>query len=492
MLDRLRAKAFGLFRPFVMLLAATAIGVYLVLGVLHLRYPYELEWMEGGIVDEILRVAAGQKIYVRPTLDYVPFLYAPLYIYVSAAFTKLLGPGFLAPRLVSYLASIGAIALIGRFVHRETRGAFFPSLFAAGLFAATYCQSAAFFDIARVDSLFLLLALGALYTLRFSPTPRGQALSALLLVLAFLTKQSASVLVVPMAFFAVLRDRKKAWIFGVCAIGGIVGSAALLDVVHGGWFSYFVLWLPRQHPLVGRMAYDFWILDLLGPLGIACLGGLFYLLVGATDPEARRFHALMAAGMLFIAWTGRLHAGGWPNVIMPGFAMIAILAGLGAHSAFVLAGEAPEKSRRIEALVLLAAALQLGSLVYDPKRVVPTAADRQAGDAFVASLRAMDGEVFLPAHGYLLTLAGKPTHAHEMAMEDILGIGGGKPGAALLAEVRKALKEKRFSVVIPDTGWHQREIDESYRRQRDAIIDPAAFFPVTGMRTRPKGVYLPR
>ncbi len=474
-------------------MAMVAMSIYLTLGVIHLRYPYELEWMEGGLLDEILRVASGQKIYVRPTLDFVPYLYAPLYFYVSAAFTKLFGAGFFAPRLVSYLSSIGAIALIARFVHRETAGDRFAAILAGGLFAATYCQSAAFFDIARVDSLFLFLVLASLYLVRFHPSPRMRALAALLFTLAFLTKQSASLVFVPLALHVALVDRRRAWIFVGGGLALMIGSVLLLDWMHEGWFWYFVFWLPQKHPLVGRMVHDFWVLDLLGPLGIACLFGLFYLLVGEGEAEVRRFHALAAMGLLTVSWTGRLHAGGWPNVIMPGFAAVAILFGLGVHGALALARRAPEaKQRGAEALVLLAAAAQLAALAYDPRRFVPTAADRLAGDALVATIRATEGEVFVPAHGYLSTLAGKRAHAHEMAMEDILGIGGGKPGAALLSELRRALREKRFAMIVPDTEWHRREIDESYRRQRDAILDPGAFFPVTGMRTRPKGLYLPK
>jgi hypothetical protein len=493
MLARLRASAFRALRPAVLLMAMVAVSVYLTLGVIHLRYPYEIEWMEGGLLDEILRVASGQKIYVRPTLDFVPYLYAPLYFYVSAAFTKLVGPGFLAPRLVSYLSSIGAIALIAGFVHKETRGDRFAAALAGGLFAATYCQSAAFFDIARVDSLFLVLTLASLYLLRFHPAPRARALAALLFTLAFLTKQSASLIFVPVALHVALVDRRRAFVFVGGGLALMIGSVLLLDWIHEGWFWYFVFWLPRQHPLVSRMAYDFWLVDLLAPLGLAAIVGLFYLLVGADDAEARRFHALTTAGMLAVSWTGRLHAGGYPNVIMPGFAALAILFGLGVHAALGLAARAPaEKQRGAQLLVLLGAALQFAALAYDPRRFVPSPGDRLAGDALVATLRETEGEVFVPAHGYLSRLAGKRPCAQEMAMEDILGIGGGKPGAALLAELRKALREKRFALIVPDTEWHRREIDESYRRQRDAILDPAAFFPVTGMRTRPKGLYLPR
>jgi hypothetical protein len=140
----------------------------------------------------------------------------------------------------------------------------------------------------------VLLVLASLYVVRFLPLAARRALAALVFALAFLTKQSASLLFVPLALHVALSIEERP---GSSSGGGLalmIGSVALLDWIHEGWFWYFVFWLPRQHPLVGRMVHDFWVLDLLAPLGIACLFGLFYLLVGDGDAEARRFHALAA------------------------------------------------------------------------------------------------------------------------------------------------------------------------------------------------------
>jgi hypothetical protein len=68
------------------LLAAGAISyilTYIIIALLRLQYPYELEWMEGGMVDHALRVLSGQKLYVRPSLEFVPFIYPPLFTYLE-------------------------------------------------------------------------------------------------------------------------------------------------------------------------------------------------------------------------------------------------------------------------------------------------------------------------------------------------------------------------------------------------------------------------
>src|ERR1700760_2995156 len=69
----------------------------------RMRYPFDIEWIESGILVSVLRILHGQGMYVAPTLHYVPFLYTPLYMYIAALATKLVGitNGYLGMRLVS-------------------------------------------------------------------------------------------------------------------------------------------------------------------------------------------------------------------------------------------------------------------------------------------------------------------------------------------------------------------------------------------------------
>ncbi len=150
------------------------IVIYLFVALRRIGYPFELEWLEGGEVEIVNRVVHGQGIYVAPSLHYVPYPYPPLFIWISAVFAKVLGVGFLAPRLVSFLASLGVLALLFHIVRRETGDAV-AGLVAAGLFAATYQASGAYFDLARVDSLFLALLLAAIALVRRT-TPGAVAL----------------------------------------------------------------------------------------------------------------------------------------------------------------------------------------------------------------------------------------------------------------------------------------------------------------------------
>src|SRR5262245_60024700 len=178
-------------------LAGAYVLAFVIVAVARLPYPFELEWLEGVVLEHVHRVLAGQAIYVAPSLDFVPLNYTPLYYYVSAAFAAVLGPGFVPLRLASLLSALGLLALIALLVRRET-GRWSGGELAAGVFAATYRRGGAWLDIARADSLYLLLLLAGVCALRWGSRVRGALVAAVLWTLAFLAKQSAPVVLAPL------------------------------------------------------------------------------------------------------------------------------------------------------------------------------------------------------------------------------------------------------------------------------------------------------
>ena len=101
-------------------LALAFLALYFAIAPARIGYPFELEWMEGACVDHVRRVLAGRPLYVVPSLDFVPFVYPPLYFWVSAVAAKLIGVGFLPLRLVSFLSSLGCFAIIFPMVRRPS------------------------------------------------------------------------------------------------------------------------------------------------------------------------------------------------------------------------------------------------------------------------------------------------------------------------------------------------------------------------------------
>src|SRR5436190_15166111 len=76
------------FLPFIVLSA----WIFVVLArvfLLRLSYPLDLARMEGGILTHALRLGSGQPLYAEPSVDFVTFLYTPLYPAVLCALSKI-------------------------------------------------------------------------------------------------------------------------------------------------------------------------------------------------------------------------------------------------------------------------------------------------------------------------------------------------------------------------------------------------------------------
>src|SRR5205823_3021688 len=95
--------------------------------------------------------------------------------------------------------------------------------------------------------------------------------------------------------------------------------------------------------------------------------------------------------------------------------------------------------------------IQLLVLVFNPMRRLPTPQDAAAGWDLVRRIASFDGDVFVPCHGYLAAMAGKPVYTHLMGVVDL----DGDPVQAedLHREIRASFEQRRFSAVIPCSGF---------------------------------------
>jgi hypothetical protein len=84
-------------------------------------------------------------------------------------------------------------------------------------------------------------------------------------------------------------------------------------------------------------------------------------------------------------------------------------------------------------------------LGYDLRPFVPSAADRAAGDALIARLRAAPGEVFVPFHNFYGHLAGKRTYLHALNLGDLQVAGLGPP-----RDLVDAIRGRGFALVVLD------------------------------------------
>lgn len=484
------------FKYSLLFVAVLYITFYLVAVYFRIQYPFELQWHEGGMVDIVIRILSGKKIYVSPSLEFVPSIYAPLYFYVSALVSHITDIGFLPLRLVSFTSSIGCFFLIFLFVRKET-GQMFYGFMAAGLFAATFRISSSWFDIARVDTLFLFLLLISIYLIRFSHSNKSVVLAGIFMSLSFFTKQTAIVISLPIMLYFIISNRREAILFiGTFTLIAGLGTL-LMNHVHDGWYKYFLFDLPRHHPLDKEMFINFWRLDLFSHLLIACIFSFFavFPFFFDSDRKACAFYSMAATGMLGASWASRIHVGGSENVLFPAYAFISILFGIGLYAFFKLLPPMSEKKRvLIEIAVYLLCIIQFFSLKYNPAKQIPTNEDLLAGKKFINAMADMEGEIFLPEHGYLPTLAGKKSYAFGMAIRDVLRAHHSDPKKKLTYEINESFRNKRFNVIITDLfelQW-EKDVEPYYRLKGKVFNNETVFWTVSGIKKRPEFIYVPK
>ncbi len=510
-----------------LLLAASAAAalVFLFGAVQRCGYPHELEWMEGALADHAWRVANGLPLYCAPSPEHVPFLYAPLLFWLGGLGIAMGIDGIVALRLVAIASTLGCALLVGHWVRRETQNVG-VGLAASGTFLAGYGWLAWWYDLARNDTLFVVLVLATAYVLRHGG-PRRWVGAAVLATLAVLAKQSALVWLPAIGVGALLHDWRNALRFGIAAV---LAGAAVFGLMHwtsDGWSTFFLFEMPQQHGIVGDRKLGFWTQDVLPMLPLVALG-----LVGCVAQmragRAREalFLAAFGSGALVTSWLLRMHVGGFDNVLMYGFAGACVLGPIAAANGRVLR------------CIWLAQFVWLGVVAMERGTAtwLPSAAHRHAHDELAAFVARQGGSVWIPAHGHISTRAGKGAGAHGQAVFDLLqqlpkveGIGmdltvlhdpermaqlpgrGGEAVRSLFSQAFAALRERRFAaVVIDETGGTGQfpyvfalgllgadqqpgTTDDPYVRSPTPLLrEPAAIRPLLGYETHSSYALLPR
>ncbi len=529
----------------VALAAAAPLLVYLWVAAHRIGYPYELDWMEGGSVGLAARAAGGHSLYAAPSLAYVGWTYTPLYYWVSAAVGQLIGVGFLTLRLVSLVASLGAMATLAWIVRRDT-GVRVAGLLAAGLFAATFRISGAWLDTGRVDSLFVALTLLAVAWGRSARGVRGGVGLGVLAFLAFFTKQIALVALVPLLGYLLLTRRAVGVAALLTLLGLVAGSTVALEAASGGWYGYYVLDELAGQAWAQGVWVSFWTDDVLGPLwplaALILAGAVLWARRAGLRQWARSgaaYYGLAAGGLIAAAWLSRLHTGGYANVLMPAYAAIALLAGLAAGECLrggrgaslaggggaslaggggaslaggggaTLAGARGASLARISRPrarprgrlpgataaigVAVVAVAQAALLAYPIAAQLPTSADRAAGAQLLARLRALPGNVVVLRHPWYAAQAGKGSFAHGEAITDVLRSSARRGPLALSASLRTALDADHVDAVVLDGRFDAHllapALAREFRLASSAITD-VPLYPLTDLRTAPRLLYV--
>jgi len=480
-----RQRAPRAVRLAVALAGLVAVCAYLAIALSRLTYPFTVEWLESNSLVEVHRILAGQPLYAAPTAGYAPDGYPPLYFAVSAAVASVLGVSYLPLRLVSLVSSLVCFALLGRLIQRET-GSVAAGVGAAGLFAATYFATDTWFDVGRVDSLFLALSIGGLYAARWMRSTRGAIAAGVLLAAAVLTKQTglAEGVVVIAALLTGPR-RRLACVAALAELTVLGISTLLLGITSGGWYIFYVFQLMSEHPL-NYSSFGRFCTALLSALGIAACAALI---------GARRVPPVLLAGCASLAVEGcaaLVHSGGSSNDLLPAYLAVALLAGL------ALGGKSSGWASAASGVLVLAQTAVLLS-GFHPSQAIPTSADRAVGERLTAGLRAFGGDVAIPADPGLSLLAGMVPVAHQDAAHDVLRASDQAAIKSYRVSVADAVAGRRFSAIITDgpgpPPGYPASLSRYYRECPEPLLAgvPAAVFrPVAGIGARPAWLWLPK
>ncbi len=525
------------------LLLALPAGGYVALliglSVIRLTYPFELEWIEGATVDTIRWLAAGNPLYAAPSVRFIPPVYNPLYYYLATGVAAVAGVGFIAPRLVSLIATLGTLLLLYRLAAGE-QSDWVAGLTAAGLYAACFRFAGAWMDIGRNDALFLFCLLLADSVGRASNKPWRLALSGLLYVAAYYTKQNALIVIAAASGATLLVAGRRVW--PQWAVMALVGAALflILDRSSGGWYSFYTTdtllghtrspeGLDAWRRLLKQMAPALLAIGVAGvaaalrsgrghlhpPCGRAFgavqvstrirVDGFLKRFCTEASETARRLLLDAAFCLGLIASTLSVFVQRWTydNGFLPACLGIALAAGLGVRAPIGRgsggrrqeAGAGGRRSAVSRLLLLLTTTLLLGQFVllrYDPTAQLPTAADRQAGEQFLARLGSLPGTALVYEHGAYGPLAGKAASLHRAHYTDAAGEGSLAPATEderwrreqVAAVLTDAIRHQAFDWIVVDRPG---DLWAPYYVEAERLFAaPEGFFPVTGKRTRPE------
>ena len=222
-------------------------------------FPLSLDYGEGPILDQVVRLAHFETIYPAD-ISHAPFSvgnYPPLFHLFQAPFEWIFGPALWYGRAIAALAVAAAAIFIGLTLYNLT-GSLLASA-AGGLALLAFPYILLWSSADRVDSLALGLSWAALFTItRWPDRRKGIVLGAVLLSAAVYTKQSYG-LAAPMAAFFWLLVRPTSpssitlpwiaklkinwrafelagWTAAIC-----IGLFLLLNLATGGGFFFHII-----------------------------------------------------------------------------------------------------------------------------------------------------------------------------------------------------------------------------------------------------------
>jgi hypothetical protein len=370
-----------------------------------ITFPYPLDYGEGPLLDQAMRLARFENIY-RGDLTVPPYTlanYPPLFPLAQAPFVWAFGPAFWYGRALSVLSVLAAALFVGLTLHALTRDWLAALAGGLTLLACPYILHWSPFN--RVDSLALGLSWAGLFVFARWPERRwGIVGSTLLLTAAIATRQSTA-LAAPLAAFVWLlhtQPRKRAFVFAALLGGFCLLLLLLLNTLTGGGFFLNVV-VANVNPFVWAEVRRR-VGEIVGHLPYLLIGSALFVAVG-LGARARSWWLIapyLVGATVSAVTVGKV--GSNVNYLYELMAAFSLVAGA------LVAWAANRPWLRALALLLLAAQV-VGMTAWSREEYEPYIRDRVAQRPAIEQLarlvRGANGPVLADEYMGLAPLAGR-------------------------------------------------------------------------------------
>ena len=439
------------------LLSQVAIGVSLLIllvaqgwavvilvrhGVSALAFSYPLDYGEGPLLDQAVRLADLKNIYWADlaTPPYVVANYPPLFGLVQAPFVWLFGPAFWYGRAISFVSALAVALLIALTLHALTKNKIGAAVGGLTFLAVPYVLL--WSSLARVDLLGLALSWAGLFAVaRWPERRRAVILAALLLLAAAYTRQTYALAAPFTAFVWLLAQgpRRRAGEFACVVWGlGLVLLIILSTLTEGGFFFNTVISNMNEFQWERWSYYVSEVQSLMPYLLLS--GGAFLLLAPWWQVKSYWLVAPYIAGAVLSALLiGKV--GSASNYLLE------LSAALGLAMGALVAWQACR--RWLQAALILILALQVVGMTqwsetyYNGSGVYDSEVQRSEIEQLNEVVQGAEGTVLADQHMGLLPLNGRQIYFQPFELTQLARDGKWDQRPFL-----RALEEEEFATIL--------------------------------------------
>ncbi|MEJ5286291.1 MAG: hypothetical protein CH6_2505 [Candidatus Kapaibacterium sp.] len=443
----------------ILLFISAFVLITLIVMLFRINYPYQLEWMEGGEIEHIIRLLEGKNIYTEPSLEFIPYIYTPFFYYIGAGMSYLFGTSLATIRFLSLFSFILSLVFTYKIIFFITKDHFW-SIVGVGIYVLSFSTTGFWFDLARVDSLANLLIIISFYFL-LKETKRDIFFSAVFSFLAFYTKQSYLLVTIFLIIPLFIQKKKLAFFFSTVYFALVITSTVVESILSNGWYFFWNFYFPSTHHWIWSRAITFWTVDILPFYSISFAIILAYILLNYKSifVGSNSYFIFLLLGTMLSSYFTRLHYGGFLNVLMPLVFAISVFFPIVSNG--LKNSNFPSNS--IETVLVVLAFFQLILLIYDPIYPIPKDSDKKDVEQVFEFAKSVGGDVYLMGYNFVQRDFGLPSLPHYVLLNDLF-ISNVPQKQKLIKEFEIALKEKKFKTIILDDDLSLDLIDKYYRK----------------------------